>query len=193
MFLKFDSSTHLFPVFLCHLLLLLLHSFSGVLATQPTSRAPTLIHSNSLHHQKDYHDRFLRRRRQAPSNAAAATCPLDRTLIAPCTCSNNKTSKNGRPEISCINFDGSSGTIPLNHIFGNLSNFLSANGQQAEFERLLLVNSQTNSINETLFHGLEFRYLSIYETNLTDVGPASFYVSSKCKFHNIIIFIAKLN
>lgn len=158
-----------------HILLLLFHSFNGVLGTQPTSRAPTLIHHNSLHHQKDYHDRFLRRRRQAAPSSSTATCPLDRTLISPCTCSNNKTSKNGLPEISCINFDGSSGQIPLDRIFRNLSNYLAANGQQAEFERLLLVNSQTNSINETLFHGLEFRYLSVYETNLTDIGPASFY------------------
>ena len=121
--------------------------------------------------------------------ALPSTCPVDTSLIAPCTCSLNKTSKNGLPELSCVNFNGSD-LIQLDQIFKNLTDYIHANGDSSEYERLLLVNSRTSSINESIFHGLQFRYLSIYETNLTTVTDDSFLVSAhfiNAIFNNSIV------
>ncbi|KAJ6217328.1 hypothetical protein RDWZM_008485 [Blomia tropicalis] len=103
-----------------------------------------------------------------------ASCPKDSAMISPCTCSLNKTSRNGKPELSCINFVNGSNAIPLNQVFRKLSDHLDSNGESKRYERLLLVNSQMSNINGSLFHDLQFNYLSIYETNLTMVNSDSF-------------------
>ena len=122
-----------------------------------------------------------------------ATCP-DLATISPCTCSMNKTSKSGLPEVSCINLDDGASTIPLNQVFQNVSEYLDQNGESKEYERLLLVNSKTTALNQSLFHGLKFRFLSVYETNLTTVEATTFEVNFVYKlilFQNLL-FINQL-
>lgn len=117
----------------------------------------------------------------ATKSTKSATCPEDQSIIEPCTCissSNSLDSTISLPNLSCINFNGgANSSIPLDDISKKLSDYLTSAGQSTELDRLLVVNGQMKNLSSDHLGSLHYRYLSIYETNLTTVAADAFTVS----------------
>ena len=118
-------------------------------------------------------DVVLRGKRQS-QDLEDTNCP-DSNLIAPCTCRLNRTSFRTYPELSCVNNSGNM-TIDLNYIFRNASQYHDEHNETMVYQRLLLVNSNVPTLNRSIFHGLVFQSMEIYEYNLTSISVDTFEV-----------------